>query len=139
MTPEQLASLHSGAFVRQRPWDAKEFTSLLASPTVFLVHTQNAFALGRVIVDEAELLTLATDPRHQRKGLAREVLTGFLSQATDRGATRAFLEVAADNAPAVALYDSAGFVRDGRRPEYYQMLDGQSVDALIMSRALPLG
>lgn len=139
MTPEDLAALHGRAFSRQRPWNAPEFASLLDAPSVFLVHDDHAFALGRVIVDEAELLTLATDPNHQRQGLGRKLLTAFHHCAQTRGARRAFLEVAADNAPAIALYQGAGYAQDGRRPGYYHMTHGAHVDALIMSRALPLG
>ncbi|MGH1355754.1 MAG: GNAT family N-acetyltransferase [Thalassovita sp.] len=139
MTPERLADLHARAFTRQRPWSADEFASLLTSPTVFLVHDDHAFALGRVIVDEAELLTLATAPNHQRKGLGRQMLTRFHDSARTLGATRAFLEAAADNTPALTLYQAENYVQDGRRPAYYRMSDGQTVDAVIMSRALPLG
>lgn len=139
MTPEGLAHLHARAFTGQRPWSAVEFTSFLASPTVFLVHSDHAFALGRVILDEAELLTLATDPAHQRKGLGYKMLAAFHDVAQQRGATRFFLEVAADNTAALALYQAAGYAPDGQRAGYYHMIDGQTVDAVMMSRALPLG
>ena len=139
MTPDQLAELHARAFDRQRPWNAAEIGSLLASSGVFLVHDDHSFALGRVILDEVELLTLATDPDHQRKGLGARALCRFHEKAQHFGATRSFLEVAADNTPAIALYHAAGYVQNGRRPGYYRMADGQMVDAVMMSRALPLG
>lgn len=139
MTPEGLAHLHARAFTGQRPWSAVEFASFLASPTVFLVQSEHAFALGRVILDEAELLTLATDPAYQRKGLGRQMLTAYHETAQQRGATRFFLEVAADNVAARALYQAAGYSVDGQRAGYYRMTDGQTVDAVMMSRALPLG
>lgn len=139
MTPEALARIHARAFVRQRPWDASEFASLLTSRGVFLTGQPHAFALGRVVVDEVELLTFATDPAHQRKGLGHQTLKAFHEEAAKRGATRAFLEVAADNVPAIGLYLAHGYVQDARRPGYYHMTDGTVVDALVMSRALPLG
>lgn len=139
MTPDGLASLHARAFKAQRPWSAAEFAALLASPHVFLTQTENAFALGRVVVDEAELLTLATDPDYQRQGLGRKMLAAFEAAAQKRGATRAFLEVAADNTPAIALYTSARYQRDGLRPGYYRTGDGQAIDAALMSRALTQG
>ena len=47
--------------------------------------------------------------------------------------TAATLEVAADNDPALGLYQRFGFVDEGRRPGYY----GNGIDAVIMwSRAL---
>ncbi|MDF1802883.1 ribosomal protein S18-alanine N-acetyltransferase [Thalassovita sp.] len=139
MTPETLATLHARAFTAQRPWSAAEFASLVDSPLTFLVSAQHTFALGRVIADEAELLTLATDPAQQRQGLGRTILRNYETTAKSRGATRSFLEVAADNHAAIQLYSSAGYTTDGLRPGYYKTPDGRSVDAMLMSRALPLG
>lgn len=136
MTPEDLAKIHGRAFHQQRPWSAAEFASLLVAPNVFLVHCERAFALGRVIVDEAELLTLATDPVYQRQGLGLRMLARFHEEAQTRQAARAFLEVASDNFPAIGLYEAVGYASEGKRPGYYRMTDGRTVDALIMSRAM---
>jgi N-acetylglutamate synthase len=48
-------------------------------------------------------------PGHRRQGLARAVLAEALDWAASRGATTAYLQVVADNRPAVALYESLGF------------------------------
>ena len=136
MTPETLARLHARAFTHPRPWTALEFASLLDSPHVFAVGDSRAFALGRVIADEAELLTIAADPALRRQGLGRAALAAFHAAATARGARTAFLEVAADNIAARALYDAAGYRRCGERPGYYRGPDGHAVDALLMARAL---
>jgi ribosomal-protein-alanine N-acetyltransferase len=53
--------------------------------------------------------------------------------AAARGATRLFLEVADDNAAALALYARAGFSEAGRRPGYYARPDGVRQDALILA------
>jgi ribosomal-protein-alanine N-acetyltransferase len=47
-----------------------------------------------------------------------------------------FLEVAADNPGAIALYAVAGFEAVGRRAGYYGRLAGGSVDAIVMRRGL---
>lgn len=137
MTPEALATLHGAAFQSPRPWTEAEFADLLQSPHVFVVGEPRAFALGRVIADEVELLTIATDPAHRRHGLGAAQLAAFHTRAAQRGAVRAFLEVAADNSAAIALYLSAGYAQDGHRPGYYRLPGGERVDALLMSRALP--
>ena len=110
-----------------------EFAGLLESPLVFAVGDARAFALGRVIADEAELLTLACDPAYRRKGLGRARLAGFEAEARARGAVTAFLEVAADNLPAHALYEAADYAEVARRAGYYAL---GTVDALILRKAL---
>lgn len=138
MTPETLAQLHVRAFAEVgRGWTAEEFRTLLDSPYVFLVGGDSAFALGRVVVDEAELLTLATAPEARRQGLGRATLAAFETQAMARGATSIFLEVAEDNAPALALYRGAGFAEDSRRTGYYDRACGGRVDALILVKRVP--
>ena len=133
MTPEALAALHAQGFTTPRPWSAAEITSLLASPGVFVTGDARGFAMGRVVLDEAELLTLVTAPAFRRQGLGRALLAAFEAAARSRGATRAFLEVAADNAPALALYQGLDWAEDGR---YYQSPDGRRIDAILFSRPL---
>ncbi len=57
----------------------------------------------------AGIFGMRTAPDHRRKGLARRVLRGLLAQATALGAEYAWLQVEADNAPAIALYADEGF------------------------------
>ena len=115
-----------------RAWSAAEFAALLASPHVFVTGDARGFALGRVIADEAELLTLATDPGHRRQGRAHACLAAFAEEAQARGAATAFLEVAEDNAAALALYAQAGFGETARRAGYYP--GGRA--AVVMQRPL---
>ncbi len=136
MTPDALAALHAACFTRPRPWTAAEFASLLASPFTFLVAQGGGFALGRAVAGEAELMTIAVPPVARRQGQGRALLTAFLAEALVRGADSAFLEVAADNRPAIGLYRAGGFAETGRRRGYYADAAG-GVDALIMARALP--
>jgi ribosomal-protein-alanine N-acetyltransferase len=53
-------------------------------------------------------------------------------RADQAGADSMFLEVAVDNAPAIALYEAAGFAAVGRRPGYYDRGAAGRVDALIL-------
>ena len=137
MTPAAMARLHAAAFPRARPWSEAEFAALLAQPGCFAAGDERAFALVRVIADEAELLTIATHPDHRRRGLARALMAAWTGQAERLGARRAFLEVAADNAPAVALYEATGFTPCGRRRGYYRRAGAAPADALIYARDLP--
>lgn len=57
----------------------------------------------------AGVFGMRTAPDHRRKGLARRVLRALLAEARTLGADRAWLQVEADNAPAIALYADEGF------------------------------
>lgn len=136
MTPEDLAELHERCFTTPRPWSAAEFAAFLRDPHVLILGGATAFALGRVIADEAELLTIAVAPEQRRKGLARRLLADFERAVAGRGALTCFLEVAAGNAPAIALYRGAKYTETGRRRGYYRLADGAAEDALVLSRRL---
>jgi len=143
MTPEAnfeaLAALHGRCFTSPRPWNAAEFAALLAGPGVFLLGDAAGFVLGRALAGEAELLTLAVAPEARRRGAARLLLAAFEAGAVARGAAEAFLEVAADNAPALGLYQGAGWVEAGRRRGYYRRAEGPATDALILRKVLAAG
>ncbi|HEY0212843.1 MAG TPA: GNAT family N-acetyltransferase [Paenirhodobacter sp.] len=132
MTPADLATLHARCFATPRPWSAAEFTDLLATRFCFLHGTPDGFVLGRVIADEAELLTIAVAPEARRRGLARDLMADFARTAAMRGAISAFLEVAADNTAARALYAATGWQAAGRRRGYYHPAQGAPVDALVL-------
>jgi ribosomal-protein-alanine N-acetyltransferase len=57
----------------------------------------------------------------------------FMATARQNGAARAFLEVAADNSPAIALYHTCGFAKAGLRRAYYHTAQGAMLDALVLS------
>jgi len=89
---------------------------------------------------ETELLYLLVAPEARRRGLAAELLNKSLEQSKALNAERMLLEVRVSNLPAIALYSSKGFVREGRRKNYYPLLaeDGQTEskgreDALLMT------
>ncbi|MDO5530331.1 MAG: GNAT family N-acetyltransferase [Paracoccus sp. (in: a-proteobacteria)] len=129
MAPAELARLHAACFTLPRPWTEAEFAALIAAKGAFLLtHEGAGFLLGRAIASEAELLTLAVAPEARRGGIARGLLARFAAAARRAGAESAFLEVAADNAPALALYQSAGWREAGRRRGYY----APGLDAAIM-------
>lgn len=135
--PQALAGIHARSFTLPRPWTAAEIATLLGDPTVFLCEAAGrGFLLGRVVVDEAELLTLAVDPAHRRAGLGAALLRDYHAEATRRGAARSFLEVAADNIAALTLYESAGYTAQGRRPRYYSVPGQPPVDAVVLRKPL---
>ncbi len=57
----------------------------------------------------AELLSVAVDPAWQGRHVGALLVAGFLDELDRRGVSTSQVVVGADNAPAVALYDRAGF------------------------------
>ena len=68
-------------------------------------------ARGRVACDGdwAGITDVWVSPGHRRRGLATVVLAGLLGWAAERGARTVYLQVRADNPPALALYEALGF------------------------------
>lgn len=132
-----LAAIHADAF--DAPWGAGEIETLLTSPGGYaLLEGEDGFILCREVADEAEILTLAVRPEAWRRGIAGRLVEAAAVVAKETGAEVFFLEVAADNAAALALYRAAGFEEAGRRAAYYPR-PGGAVDALVMRRALNRG
>ena len=62
--------------------------------------------------------SVVTDPGQRRRGHARRVLAALAAWAGAYGASRACLQVEADNAPARALYDAVGMSAEAHRYFY---------------------
>ena len=135
---EALAGAHARAF--DTPWDSADIARLMTGAGAFAlaagpVDQPAGFILCRAVAGEAEILTLAVDPAFRRRGLAAALVEAAALLAA-RGAGELFLEVAADNEAAIALYAGRGFALVGRRPGYYARPGGAAADALVMRRAL---
>jgi ribosomal-protein-alanine N-acetyltransferase len=137
MIAEQLAHTHKLAFTDSRAWSADEFATLLIQKTTLAVGNADCFILGRVHLDEAEILTLATSPKFQRQGRAKAALQDFLTQIAANGVTTVFLEVAADNEAALGLYQKNGFKQVGLRKGYYRRAHQAACDAIVLQLTLP--
>jgi ribosomal-protein-alanine N-acetyltransferase len=138
---DELAKLHAGLF--ETPWDAAAFVNLLNHPgsTAFLARVGTpplivGFILGQLAADEAEILTLGVGKDSQRHGIGRRLVEALARAAKKAEARRLYLEVAADNIPALVLYKKLGFQEAGRRQAYYQRTGAPPEDALTLALAL---
>lgn len=138
---ERLAEIHSGAFAR--PWDAHDFETFLLDAAVradglFLGRSARpaGFALSRLILDEAEILSLALAGPVRGRGHSRTLLAHHIDRLAHAGIVRVHLEVEEGNAPALALYRRLSFEPAGVRPGYYARPDGTRAAALSMTRVL---
>ncbi|HVE22884.1 MAG TPA: GNAT family N-acetyltransferase [Acidocella sp.] len=122
-----LAALHAQAFPDE-PWSTESFSALLAQPgMVALVDERGGFLLLRLVLDEAEILTLGVTAR--REGIATGLLNAAITLLQERDIATLHLEVAAPNAAARALYEKSGFTQAGLRRRYYA--DGSDALTLV--------
>lgn len=94
-----------------------------------------AFSLVRSVAGEDELLLLAVDPAHRRRGLGTRLLDMVLADSRRRGSIRIHLEMRRGN-PAEQLYRARGFVPVGVRPNYYRSPSGERIDAITFCCSL---
>lgn len=140
---ELLSTLHAACF--EAHWSAAEIERLVALPGTLAAVASHSFtdgagtrpaglAICRAAGAEAEILTLGVIPDCRRVGVAARLVNECRLIAADAGAAQLFLEVAADNSAALALYTRRGFRQVGRRDNYYDPQNNRSTskDALIL-------
>ena len=134
-----IAALHGVSFARG--WSEQEVETLMTDRHV-MAHraingsTMAGFILSRLVEDEAEILSVAVANARRGRGLARSLLNLHMRRLAGLGARAIFLEVDEHNAPAIRLYDRAGFQEISRRPNYYPGAGGKAAAALVLRRDL---
>jgi ribosomal protein S18 acetylase RimI-like enzyme len=130
----ERASFDGDRFLR------RNLRRLLASPSaLFLLALEAEGAAGYALLlfrqdaRAARLYSIAVDPRFRGRGVAESLIAAAAKAALARGADRLRLELRPSNAPAMRLYQRAGFTFLERKAGYYH--DGE--DAVRME--LPLG
>ncbi len=114
-----------------RPWSAGIWRGELESPYgLYLVIEDQGEISGHIgvrhVLGELHITTIAVRPEYRRRGHARALIGAAL--AAYPRATHMHLEVRPTNAAALALYESLGFRKTGRRRRYYG-----DEDALLMT------
>lgn len=134
-----LAELHAAIFKApwDQPWSAQSFAEILAMPGAqgWLVsggETPIGFMLARFALDEGEILLTGIVPEARRRGHAARLMRVLMDQARQAGIGRLFLEHAAGNEAAGALYGRFGFCAIGRRRAYYERRGGGREDAITL-------
>lgn len=137
---QRLAQLHQQGFFRG--WPVADFIGFLADPATPAYIACDArrriagFALIRLVADESELLTIAVDPKWRGKGVGKALLDAVFADLMMSPARKMFLEVDAENRPAIKLYEKLGFSTISSRKGYYAKPDGSAATALVMARDL---
>ena len=89
------------------------------------------YITGSLLPPEGEIWRLAVRADCRRMGIGRALTEAFLGVGQDRACDRFFLEVRADNLPAIGLYRACGFVSYGLRKNYYR---NPAQDAVLMRK-----
>ncbi len=143
---KMVAALHGCCF--DDSWNAFTVGQVMRMPGAFgyiavlpggggsIGDTPIGFALASGAADERELLSIGVLPEYRRAGIGRQLVESIVTESTNRGAARLFLEVAEDNTAAQRLYRNLGFFAVGRRPAYYRRKSGPAVAALTLRRNL---
>lgn len=85
----------------------------LITPTAYAVIEQNgevvAVGLGVIADGYLGVFDIVTAAQARRQGFGRQIVSSLLRWGQTNGAHHAYLQVVADNTPAVRLYESLGF------------------------------
>ncbi|MGN0980605.1 MAG: ribosomal protein S18-alanine N-acetyltransferase [Candidatus Avoscillospira sp.] len=106
------------------PWSEQSVRSELNNPlslwlTALDGDTVAGYVGSQTVLDEADIMNVAVAPEYRRRGIARQLLDRLRDLLAAQGVRSLTLEVRASNGPAIALYESLGYVQVGRRPNYY--------------------
>jgi [ribosomal protein S18]-alanine N-acetyltransferase len=133
----RCAELEKQLFDGDEPWPARAFMAELEAKHIHyvaartegkLVGYAGIARLGRKRPFEYEIHTIGVDPAYQGQGIGRRMMTELVELASGAAI---FLEVRTDNAAAIGLYESLGFVNIGLRRRYYR---ASGADAYTMQR-----
>ena len=123
----RIADLQSLSF--PRGWSKLDISQLASQDTCTLlvarpVGEPNALVAGFNLVrqtqEEAEILSIAVDPKIRRQGLGKELMREVIRRLQGDRVKSLLLEVDGTNVGAVTLYEKLGFTAIGSRPGYYK-------------------
>jgi ribosomal-protein-alanine N-acetyltransferase len=124
-------------------WSEKGFEQAASSGQLILVAESApdvsaaaricGFLVARVVSGEAELLNMAVDSGHRRKGLGSKLLAAAAKEAVGQRAKRIYLEVRESNQATISFYERHGFHRSGERTAYYK---NPTENAVLMAKEL---
>lgn len=134
-----IMSIERDAFIL--PWSAAMMRdSLLAAHTnVYGLFSEEGDMIGfvvfSIVLDEAELLSMAISPEYQNQGYGRILLEYVIKHVKKKRADSIFLEVRRSNTRALSLYQKEGFHIIGERKQYYPSEQGadKREDAVLLA------
>lgn len=134
-----LHEIHQHCFVPA--WGKQAFENFFTDHSIFgykasLIGRPDqilGFCLCRLIIDEAEIITIAVHPHFRRQGIGTLLIDSTLRHLHHERAIKLFLEVEETNLSALNLYQRFAFQKISKRLAYYQTKNS-SGDAIIMQK-----
>ena len=114
--PDRLERAVRQSLAVYTAWDGERLVGLI-----------RAVGDGETILYVQDILVLG---RYQRQGIGRALVAALKARAAQAGLAFVTLEARASNAPAIALYEGAGFRRVGVRRNFYT---APTEDAVLMT------
>ena len=115
-------------------WNEKFFFNIFLNKNIFFLSSyrpSHGYLIFRKILDEYEILALATNIKNLRKGIASKLLKRLIKKAKKEDINKVFLEVSENNIAGIKLYLKMGFCKLRCRKNYYKTPNGFQ-DAFIM-------
>ncbi len=129
-----LARIERESF--SHPWSEESFRELLSIDYArYLVAEADGKVVGsagmRVVYGEGDIDNVVVDTGYRGNGIAGALISELIALGESEGVKEFTLEVRVSNAPAIRVYEKAGFKTEGVRPGFYE---DPKEDALIMWR-----
>lgn len=133
----EIAAIHAQSFAQS--WSESVLQDMFGkrqySGSLLLNNEQViGFIICAVVLDEAEIISIAISPHQRGKAYAAQLLSFEISRLANLNVTKLYLEVNEANIAAINLYKSQNFIQTAQRKNYYKLANGERADALIFSQ-----
>lgn len=120
---EQVMEIENENF--SRPWtETGFFTFLIRQDTLFLVAEKEDEIVGYcgvvMVQEEGDITNVSVKKEEQNQGIGKLLISKLIEETSAMDIEKLFLEVRESNERAIHVYETAGFVQNGCRKNYYE-------------------
>ncbi len=127
-----IARLEKECF--SEPWSENAVLESLENGVRFLVYEETDEICGyaglQLVLDEGYVTNIAVTQNMRKKGIGKALVSALKVLAKENGLRFISLEVRESNIAAISLYEKQGFIRVGKRKNFYK---NPPEDGIIMT------